>query len=176
MPAHAGPEEALLFLAVTFRPDFEEHVLLHEVIPQFGTVQLQRPVFAFDYSDYYEAEMGPDLRKTFFIFSGRFSADYCVQTKLQAMELEKKHAVSGKRRINLDPGYLTLAKLVLTTSKNFDHRVYLAQGVFADVQLRYRGGRFVANPWTYPDYKSTESLKFFEQARAYLQELTRRKT
>ncbi|HNY92028.1 MAG TPA: DUF4416 family protein, partial [bacterium] len=77
----------------------------------------------------------------------------------------------GRRRVNLDPGYSEAAKLVLATTKNFGHRIYLGQGIYGDVQLFWRKGRFQSNPWTYPDYLEAKSLEFFSALRQdYLKE------
>jgi uncharacterized protein DUF4416 len=77
-----------------------------------------------------------------------------------------------QRRINLDPGYIDLAKLVLATTKDQQHRLYLGQGIYAEVTLRFTGGRFVPWDWTYPDYRTAEYLAFFDAVRQrYRQQL-----
>lgn len=167
----AAFEEALLFLAVTFAPDRELAWLQTNVFKYFGRPAMLHGPFAFEYSDYYREEMGPNLEKLFVIFSGAYSVEKSVASKRQAIKVERKFAEQGKRTVNLDPGYLTLAKLVLTTTKNYDHRVYLGRGIFADVQLRFRNGEFISNPWTYPDYKAEGSLAFFKESRNYLREV-----
>jgi len=70
-----------------------------------------------------------------------------------------------QRRVNLDPGYITLSKLVLATSKDYSHRVYLGAGIYAETTLRFEGGRWAPWPWTYPDYADCRYHKFFEQVR-----------
>ena len=116
--------------------------------------------------------MGPDLCKTFICFEKLFAIDCFVDYKLLSLQLESRFMRAEKRTVNIDPGYLELAKLVLASTKNFDHRVYLAKGIYADVQLRYHGGGFVANVWTYPDYKEEYVVNFFTKIRTtYLDEL-----
>lgn len=132
---------------------------------QFGACDLATAIFAFDHSNYYENEMGADLSKKFLSFQPLAPIELLIQRKLFAIELEKKFSVNGKRRVNIDPAYLELAKLVVATTKNFDHRIYLGSGIYGDVQLRYRGGKFVANDWTYPDYRSPIVLNFITEAR-----------
>jgi hypothetical protein len=68
--------------------------------------------------------------------------------------------------VNLDPGLLTPENFILATGKNFSHRVYLGNGVFADLTLVYRNGGFHPLPWTYPDYAS-------EEVRSLLRDLRR---
>jgi len=67
--------------------------------------------------------------------------------------------------VNLDPGYVTPAKLVLASCKDYTHRAYLARGVYAEPTLAYTGGRWQAHPWTYPDYRTAEYHAFFDRLR-----------
>ncbi|MCA9735820.1 DUF4416 family protein, partial [candidate division KSB1 bacterium] len=131
--------------------------------------------FDFNYSHYYTKEMGENLQKVFLVFENLYDVSKAAQTKIKSNELEQKFAKNSQRTINLDPGYLTLAKLVLTTTKNYDHRIHIASGIYGDIQLRYRQGEFVENPWTYPDYRSSKNIHFFLQARQYLHNLVTKK-
>ena len=72
------------------------------------------------------------------------------------------------RPLNLDPGYLTEAKLVLATTKDRDHRLYLSRGIFAEVTLHFHRGTWEARPWTYPDYQRADYHEFFLRCREYL--------
>ena len=93
--------------------------------------------------------------------------------KIQTNKIEEKYSENNKRRINIDPGYVTQAKLVLATTKNYSHRIHLAKGIFGDVHLTVYKGKFKPNPWTYPDYKEKFVLEFFDNVRKiYLESLT----
>ena len=81
--------------------------------------------------------------------------------------------VEEKRRVNLDPGYLLLSRLVLSTFKDFAHRIYLGRGVFAEVTLIFREGSFRPLPWTYPDYAAPETIALFNKAREDYKKLLR---
>jgi len=148
---------------------FSDEVMLAEAInglqQELGDCDCETSVFAFEHSRYYEKEMGPQLSKKFISFQTLDKVDLLVNRKLFAIKLEKKFAVDGKRRVNIDPAYLELAKLVVATTKNYDHRIYLGDGIYGDLQLRYRGGKFVANDWTYPDYRSAIFTHFIEEVR-----------
>jgi hypothetical protein len=74
--------------------------------------------------------------------------------KRETNALEQRWTDEGQRQVNLDPGYLSLSKLVLATTKDHGHRMYLGQGIYAEVTLRFQDGAFRAWPWTYPDYAS----------------------
>ncbi|MDQ7065648.1 MAG: DUF4416 family protein [candidate division KSB1 bacterium] len=166
-------ETAVLFVAVAYRTELSRPWIREHILSQFGEIWDQSPPFLFSYSDYYEREMGAPLEKQFVIYRGLYAVENAVTTKLQAIELEQAYAREGRRTVNIDPGYLTLAKLVLTTTKNYDHRIHIGQGIYGDVQLRFRKGQFVFNPWTYPDYRDNEHLAFLYRAREYLHKLIR---
>ena len=85
--------------------------------------------------------------------------------KLRTNELEKGWTAEGRRKVNLDSGYVSLPKLVLATTKNYDHRIYLGKGIYAEVTLHYRNGGFRPWPWTYPDYASAQYCELFAQIR-----------
>lgn len=131
-----------------------------------GPVDLVGPLLDFDYTRYYEAEMGPALKRQFWSFAHLVAPDALPGAKLLTNDIEQEFAIEGKRRVNLDPGYLAEAKLVLATTKDYAHRLYLGHGIFGEVTLIYRRGEFVALPWTYPDYRSEEYLGFFLELRA----------
>lgn len=136
---------------------------------RYGGIDAESDVFDFDFTDYYEKEMGPGLKKTFVSFHPLIDPGEIVAVKLWTNELEREIAAEAggpvDRPINLDPGYLTLSKLVLATAKDYSHRLYLGRGIYAEVTLRYQGGRFVDWPWTYPDYKTPEYQVFFKRLR-----------
>ena len=136
---------------------------------QYGEVDAESKVFDFDFTDYYENEMGPGLKKKFISFRDLIDPIDLVGIKLRTNELEAEIAQhAGRdvaRPINLDPGYLTLSKLVLATTKDYSHRLYLGRGIYAEVTLRYEDGGFAAWPWTYPDYKTEGYHNFFRRLR-----------
>jgi hypothetical protein len=109
--------------------------------------------------------MGANLSKQFMSFQPIHSIAAIVERKLFAIRLETQFAIDGKRRVNIDPAYLELGKLVVSTTKNYDHRIHLGNGIYGDVQLRFREGKFVANDWTYPDYRSQIFIDFINDVR-----------
>ncbi len=135
------------------------------MIDQFGPIADQTPVMEFQYTEYYQQEMGAPLLKLYYTFQKTIPPQDIVKAKLYTNQIEDRYGIDGKRQINLDPGYIELPKLVLATTKNFSHRIYLNKGIYGDIQLVWRGGAFQTNPWTYPDYKSTRVLGFFHTAR-----------
>jgi hypothetical protein len=138
----------------------------------WGPVALESPRFRFADTDYYEATMGPALDKVFFAFAKPFDPATMVEIKLQTNGWEEEYAALGtsdvRRPLNLDPGYLTPAKLVLASTKDHAHRVYLHDGIFAEVTLHYSKQCWQSRPWTFADYGREDYQQFFLECRRYL--------
>ncbi|MCD6471971.1 DUF4416 family protein [Candidatus Aerophobetes bacterium] len=142
---------------------------------KFGPIDFKSSVLLFNFTPYYKKEMGEKLKRKFISFKRLISPEEIIEAKLFTNELEKKffYPYSHTRHLNLDPGYLTLAKVVMATTKNYQHRLYLGKGIYAEVTLRYRRKKgFAPWEWTYPDYRSPEYLEIFEHIREiYIQQL-----
>ena len=124
----------------------------------------------FDATDYYLGEMGDDLQRQFVSFERLIQPNEIPHIKQLTHQLEEKICYDlglpiGQRRVNLDPGYLTLSKLVLATTKDFSHRIYLGDGIYAESTLHYEDGGWVPWPWTYPDYADGRYNTFFVRVR-----------
>ena len=131
----------------------------------FGPIDQESEILLFDHTDYYAAELGPALRRQFVTFERLISPDDLPAVKRQTNELEQELAQEGRRRVNIDPGYVSLSKLVLATTKDHAHRLYLGQGIYGEVTLAYQQGRFRPWPWTYADYASDHYCSFFMEIR-----------
>jgi len=151
--------------AATFRPGIGADAVRDALEGMFGPVEDRSDVFDFSFSRYYEHEMGAGLKKAFFSFRDPVRPGFLPGMKRRTNAFEGAWMEGGRRRINLDPGYITGAKLVLASTKDFAHRVYLGRGIYGDVQLRYVHGRFCTSEWTYPDYQTGPALSFFERVR-----------
>jgi hypothetical protein len=138
---------------------------------EWGPVGLVGPVFVFNQTDYYEPTMGARLLKQQLAFRDLIMPDRLPQIKRRTNELETDLAKSGTyaepRPLNLDPGYLVLGKFILATTKDQGHRIYLSDGIFAEVTLQFRGRAFEPWPWTYADYKTEVVKTFLLSARDY---------
>jgi hypothetical protein len=137
-----------------------------------GTPALASPKFAFRETDYYTPTMGQELTKRFWVFRPLRDAGELADWKRGTIALEAEYASLGRhpepRPLNLDPGYLTLAKLVLASTKDHAHRIYLSQGIFAEVTLYFKLGRWQPRDWTFPDYRRADYHEFFMAARQLL--------
>lgn len=132
---------------------------------EFGPIDYESELLPFDHTTYYAAEFGENLKRRFVAFAELVRPDKLAEIKLRTNALEMEWAVEGKRRINIDPGYVSHAKLVLATTKDHAHRIYLGQGIYAEVTLHFRSGTFQPWPWTYPDYASPPLIAIFNQIR-----------
>ena len=105
--------------------------------------------------------MGPDLTRIIFAFTKLLDPADLPSLKTWSNQLENAWSKNGSRRVNIDVGYVSLAKLVLASTKDHAHRLYLGQGIYGEVTLYYAGGEFQPWPWTYPDYASLTYRKIF---------------
>ena len=104
-------------------------------------------------------------------FKGLIHPEELPSLKHKTNRIETEWMKQGKRQINIDPGYITGAKLVLASTKDFAHRIFIGNGIYGDNHLRFIHGRFVDHPWTYPDYKTELVLRFFTEVReSYLRQ------
>ena len=139
---------------------------------EFGPIDYESELLPFDHTTYYAAEFGENLKRRFVAFAELVHPERLAEIKLLTNALEIEWAVEGKRRINIDPGYISHAKLVLATTKNHAHRIYLGQGIYAEVTLHFRSGTFQPWPWTYPDYASLPLIAIFNHIRGlYVKQL-----
>ncbi len=124
------------------------------IIKKFGKVDFESQPLEFKFTDYYKEEMGSNLKRRFISLKKLIEPQELLDIKLFTVKLERKLAILNKRRVNIDPGYLNEAKLVLSTTKDFSHRIYLGKKIFAEVTLIYKNKGFQNLPWTFPDYRT----------------------
>jgi len=168
------PSNAILLIAASSRYDEALTWGLRQSEANFGPAAAVSEAFAFNETDYYAAEMGADLKKQFWAFAEQIDPGRLADIKRQTNDWESEYAGLSlhpqPRPLNLDPGYLTLAKLVLASTKDHAHRIYLGEGIYAEVTLAFRGGAWRSFEWTYPDYRREDYHEFFTRCR----ELSRR--
>jgi hypothetical protein len=137
----------------------------------YGPIARTSPAFDFHHTEYYEPTMGPGLQKQLLAFQRLVAAEQLPAIKLHTNALEGRLARAGTyaepRPLNLDPGLLTLGKFLLATTKDQAHRIYLRDGVFAEVTLRFQAGAYGPWPWTYADYREEALLTTLKEFRDY---------
>ena len=132
---------------------------------RFGRIDFQSQGLSFTHTRFYEKEFGSDLERRFISFEKLIPPDILPRIKILTNKIEKRLSENSRRRINIDPGYLTEAKLVLATTKDYKHRIYLSQGIYAEVTLFFQGKTYAPWEWTYPDYKTDAYIAIFNQIR-----------
>ncbi len=160
------PLPAKLFCGMLMGDEALFDEILNELITKFGTPDLISPWMPFDYTSYYEKEMGESLKRRVFTFEKLVDQEELPDIKLFTNTFEQKYSDQGKRCVNIDPGLLVPERLVLATGKNFTHRIYLGKKIYADLTLIYKKGDFQALPWTFPDYADEPMLSFLRKARS----------
>lgn len=166
------PTPVLLLIAASSRYEAALAWGLRESEAEFGGAAAVSDAFDFTETNYYDAEMGVGLKKQFWVFAQPINPGRLAAIKRQTNFWEAEYAGlrthAEPRPLNLDPGYLTLAKLVLASTKDHAHRIYLADGIYAEVTLSFRKGGWQPFEWTYPDYRRDDFQQFFTRCRELL--------
>lgn len=139
---------------------------LADLAAMFGKPDFVGAVEPFAFTAYYASEMGSPLWRRFVSFEALVPPESLPEMKTATNRLEEDSRVDGRRRINIDPGYIALPHLILATGKGYTHRPYLRDGIYADLTLVFRAGSFQPLPWTYPDYAREETIGMMNRIRA----------
>lgn len=134
----------------------------------FGPAEHWAPPFKWTFSDYYRPEMGDSIWRAFVSFRTVRSADQLAVWKLTTNEIEQKWASHGRRKVNIDPGYIAVGKVVLASTKDAPHRVFLAHGIYAEITLLFAHGVYRPLPHTYRDYTVPTTILFLSEGRRNL--------
>ncbi len=174
-PKEPGPAKLFMSIIALQEQFFEEGVESLQGV--FGRVDALSQRFPFDQTEYYREEMGSPLFRRFITFEKLISMTALPEIKRTTNGLEENYSTpGGRRRMNIDPGYLCRAHVVLATTKGYAHRPYLRDGIYADLTLIFRNKSFRPLEWTYPDYRQEEIILLFNQFRkGYLEDLKRSK-
>jgi Domain of unknown function (DUF4416) len=166
------PAPALLMVAAISRSEAALEWAQERCVAHYGPAALASAAFDFSETDYYTRTMGVGLKKQFFAFEQLIDPGQLATIKRETNGWEAAYAALGRhaepRPLNLDPGYITPAKLVLASTKDHAHRLYLRDGIYAEITLMYRQRQWQALEWTYPNYRRDDYQRFFTQCRAWL--------
>ena len=166
------PQSMALICALMAR---DQHLLERardQLEKQLGPIHQQGPIYNFDYTTYYAAEMGANLIKQLIWFSPLVDPAVLPEAKQQTMEIERKLGEKkGEkllRRVNIDPGLVSIESLVLASTKYSGHRICIAPSLYAETTLLFRRGRYRPCEWTYLDYQTDTVQDFLQTIRTYL--------
>jgi len=135
---------------------------LREMGALWGNPQRKSEIFPFLYTNYYQ-DIGNPLFRRFLSFEGLMEGSLLWERKTQAIDLEGKSG--SPRRINVDPGILDGARLLLASTKDRAQRIPISDSLYAEVTLRYRGKKWVSFDYTFPDFRETTYHSFLEEVR-----------
>ncbi len=165
------PARVIAIAGILYRPDCIVEAALARVAEAIGPIAMHTTPQPFTHTSYYGTEMGEGLLRQWYAFDRLIDPAMLASLKLKSNEIELQYGTDkGGRSINIDPGLITLNNLILASTKNYSHRIYLGQGIYAEVTLLYRDKRFHALEWTYPDYREPAALNFFNDVRSLLKE------
>lgn len=172
MAQPSEPKPVKLFFAILFSDEEKLQKAIHMLSQNFGEMDHTSPVFEFSETNYYRDEMGEKIQRIFLSARRLIMPDEIVDAKKRTYWIENSLSVEGKRRVNIDPGYIDYNKVVLATHKGGGCKVYLREGVWADIMLRYEKGTFKSFPWTFPDFsKGTYFDVLLAMRRIYKEQL-----
>ncbi|MGE3611479.1 MAG: DUF4416 family protein [Bacteriovoracaceae bacterium] len=158
----------LLFASFLYRSDLHSEEELRAFWEaQFGESFFYSPEFN-PLTKYYNKEMGENLSRFFIVPKKPFKRDQLLLTKLESLNWEKNWAIDSKRMVNIDIGFISPENFILATTKNYSHRIYLGEDIFADLTYYFHEGKFQTLPWTYPDYVDEKKIELFTWLRSFL--------
>lgn len=159
--------EAVKLIMSILASDHEQlNLVLRRLEDSYGSPDIIGQPLGFHYTDYYAPEMGAALIRRFVSFERLIRPEALPDVKIATNVLEEEKTEEHQRKVNLDPGYISAAHLILATGKGYTHRPYLRKGIYADLTLIFRDKTFHALPWTYPDYADPEQIDFFTRIRS----------
>lgn len=152
----AEPKPVRFFASIIHHPFGGCEAFICTLRDKIGDIDFISQSMPFSSTEYYEDEMGSGLIRVVVSFGRLMPRDYLPRIKALTNGVENKFLRSGKRTVNIDPGYVAHEHVMLATGKGYAHRAYLGGGVYAELTLIYRGKEFVPLEWTYPDYRTEE--------------------
>jgi len=164
------PVRGMLFCGLLYTQEDYYWYALRALVERYGEVLFYSPPLQWNFSNYYKQELGDDIKRRYLFFDELIDLDRLAEIKLTTNQIEQILSIDNKRTVNIDPGYLTEAKVVLASTKDYSHRIYLKDGIFAEVTLIYKKGNFVPHINTYSDYCTKSHQFYFHIARQMLKD------
>ena len=168
------PEKLIIAVLISRQDMFEK--LVSKLVDTFGPLDYKSDSLNFDYTDYYDSEMGSSIKRIFLSFLTLVSPDSLADIKIRTNEIENSFLIDQKRKVNIDPGMLSVKRFMLATTKDNGHRIPLQKGIYGEVTLLYINKNFKSLPWTYIDYQSEEYSEIFKSIRAIYKDNLKQKS
>jgi hypothetical protein len=163
------PSPVKLFVAVLSSVPENDSEVEAELVRLFGSVDLRSDTYPFDFTRYYDDQMGTPIWRSFVAFQRLISPAEIASIKVETNKLEEvlsSRFRKARRPVNLDPGYVEMSKIVLASTKNFYHRILIGRGIYGEVTLYFQSGEWQSLPWTFPDFKSGHYNEFLRNLRS----------
>jgi hypothetical protein len=165
------PEKVLPITGLIYVEGFSVDKVLKKFADDVGGILLKSVRIPFTHTTYYNKEMGDNLLRQWVAFERLINPDFLVQLKIKSNNVENENLhKKGGRQINIDPGLISMSNLILASTKNYSHRIYLGKGIYGELTLIYKEHKFNPLEWTYPDYREKIAIEFFTKAREILKE------
>ncbi len=175
MSRPSDPVSVKLVVSVISPEDRLFSAVFDELAGRFGEMDYMSRLLPFAFTDYYQGELGSGLKRRFVSYLDLIAPERLPDLKIYTNSVEDQFSEGGKRRVNIDPGYLTPFHLILGTGKSYAHRPYLRSGIYADLTLIYKDKMFQPLEWTYPDYAGADLRAILEKIRKkYIRQLKER--
>ncbi len=152
-------EMTKIFFGLIYK-NVEHCEMMIEKIESLASIDIESKEIPFNFTDYYNEEFGLPLKRKWISIDKKVPENELVHLKHTSIEWEKELAIDNKRTVNCDPGGISESRVVLVTTKNYSHRIYIGNGIYGEVTLIYKNKTFKPLEWTYPDYQSETFLKF----------------
>lgn len=162
------PSKAALFAAIMYSDEKIAKKAVELLVKKFSKISFESEEYEFKITDFYEEEFGKDLKKKFFLFEKNIDRESLAEIKIFSNKLEENLAKNSKRTVNIDPGYITQANVVLASCKEFPHRIYIGKGIHSEVEMMFKKDRIEYPQYVYKDYQTEIAKKFFMDARKEL--------
>jgi len=154
-----------LICGVLRHPDQPVQAIHLAIEQRWGPIAEQTVWFDFSHTQYYKKEMGDGLKKQYLSIESLVAVDRMPAIKMESNNAENQFSKEGRRRANIDPGYMADAKVLMVTTKNLAHRVYIGQNLFVDLQLIYKKDSYYPTPWAFADIREPVVIRFFNTVR-----------
>ncbi|MFZ0033758.1 MAG: DUF4416 family protein [Sedimentisphaerales bacterium] len=169
-----APKPAKLIIGILAADEDCLKAALEEINANFGKTDFVSDAWPFDQTDYYKDQTGENILRQFVSIEKLIDPGKLSKIKLKTNKLEQKLAEQSAsdllRPINLDPGIIEPSKLILATTKNYSHRIYIGKNIYAEVTLVFDKGSWKPFDYTYPDYRQDCYHDFFSKVRTRLLE------
>lgn len=159
------PKKAVLFIGLISNKEELFKEVKEKLVYLYGEVIYETEIFNWDFTNYYEGELGKNLKKQFLFFKKLIDIEEIVDIKMQTNKIEDKYSKNNKRLINIDPGYLTENKVVLPSAKDRPHKIYIKDGIYCDPVLKYQNNSYQPFEHSFPDFKTKKYIELFNKIR-----------